>query len=139
MNIGASSPTEQGSLFAWGETETKQTYDWSTYAYGNSTSSINKYTSADGKRVLEHSDDAVNVNMGGNWHIPTLEQLNELFNTSYVTRQWTTDYEGSGVKGMIFTSVADNTKSIFIPAQYNDGKFWTSSVKASGGYQNAYY
>ena len=30
-NVGATSPEEYGDYFAWGETEPKSTYDWSTY------------------------------------------------------------------------------------------------------------
>ena len=33
MNIGANTPEEYGSYFAWGETEPKFTYNWSTYAH----------------------------------------------------------------------------------------------------------
>lgn len=32
-NIGADSPEEEGDYFAWGETVTKDTYNWSTYKY----------------------------------------------------------------------------------------------------------
>ena len=30
-NVGAESPEEYGDYFAWGETESKTTYNWSTY------------------------------------------------------------------------------------------------------------
>ena len=30
-NVGASSPENHGDYFAWGETETKELFDWSTY------------------------------------------------------------------------------------------------------------
>ena len=32
-NVGASSPEEYGGYYAWGETEEKSYYDWSTYKY----------------------------------------------------------------------------------------------------------
>lgn len=34
-NVGASKPEDYGNYYAWGETSTKSTYDWSTYKYAN--------------------------------------------------------------------------------------------------------
>jgi hypothetical protein len=31
FNVGATSPEEYGGYYAWGETEEKENYDWSTY------------------------------------------------------------------------------------------------------------
>ena len=48
-NVGASKPEEYGDYFAWGETQPKSTYDWSTYKwYNDSSSTLTKYnTSSD--------------------------------------------------------------------------------------------
>lgn len=37
-NVGANAPEECGDYFAWGETQPKTTYNWSTYQYANGTS-----------------------------------------------------------------------------------------------------
>ena len=42
-NVGANSPEEYGDYFAWGETTPKTIYDWSTYQYGSSSSTLTKY------------------------------------------------------------------------------------------------
>ncbi len=43
-NVGASSPEEYGDYFAWGETEPKTTYFWSTYKYCQGTeTTMTKY------------------------------------------------------------------------------------------------
>ena len=34
-NVGAEKPEEYGDYFAWGETKTKENYDWSTYKWCN--------------------------------------------------------------------------------------------------------
>ncbi len=68
-----------------------------------------KYNSEDGKRVLDLEDDAAHVHMGGDWHMPTKEQLEEL--SSNTTSKWTTK---NGVNGRLFTSMI-NGKSIFVP------------------------
>lgn len=77
MNIGASSVTDPGSYFAWGETSTKSDYSWSTYAFGTS-ENLTKYNTTDGKFRLDLSDDAAHVLWGGDWHIPTYDQWKEL-------------------------------------------------------------
>ena len=66
----------------------------------------------DNKRELEPSDDAATVNWGSNWQMPSLEQLKELYNSSYTTTTWTTM---NGVYGRKITSKS-NGNSIFLPA-----------------------
>ncbi len=84
-NVGAMNPEDYGDYFAWGETEPKSYYDWSTYKYCNgSSSTITKYCSdseygtVDNKYTLEAIDDAATVNWGGDWRIPTIEEQAEL-------------------------------------------------------------
>ena len=43
-NVGASAPEEYGGYYAWGETEEKSNYDWSTYKwYKGSNDTLTKY------------------------------------------------------------------------------------------------
>lgn len=142
MNVGADSPEDYGDYFAWGETTTKSTYDWSTYKWCNgSRYSITKYCTSsfygtvDNKTVLELEDDAANANWGGDWRMPTKAEQDELRNTSYTTWTWTTL---NGVNGYKITSKI-NGNSIFLPAAgcryYSDlddagsnGYYWSSSL-----------
>lgn len=117
-NVGASSPEEYGDYFAWGEIEpnkatayTEENYRF--YAGMVETGEYTKYNSNDELEELELVDDAAHVIMGGDWHIPSQTQMDELLNNT--TSSWTTDYNGTGVAGVIFTSTA-NTNSIFLPA-----------------------
>lgn len=120
MNIGANNETDTGLYFAWGETAgytasqvgTDKQFSWNEYKYG---SNLTKYNSSDGKTLLDLEDDAAHVNWGGDWHIPTKEQCDELFNTAYVTNAWVTNYNGSGINGRLFTSVI-NGNTMFLPA-----------------------
>lgn len=126
MNVGANIPTNYGLYFAWGETEgyadasTKE-FSWDDYKFNPSGDSetFTKYNSTDGKTVLDLEDDAAHVNMGGNWHMPTQVQCEELLNTANCTSTWVTV---DGVNGRMFTSVKNGNK-LFIPAagSYNDG------------------
>ena len=156
MNVGASSETDYGLYFAWGETDgyadaSTKAFSWSDYKYGDG-STFTKYNSTDGKTVLDLEDDAVAANWGGSWKIPTDAQFQELLNTTYVTNTWVTDYQGSGVNGRLFTSVT-NGNTLFIPAAgragngsmyYIDtrGVVWSSSLYSSdvkyGNYSHFY-
>lgn len=127
MNVGASSETDYGLYFAWGETQgyadaSTKKFRWSDYKYGTS-SNLTKYNSTDSLTNLEFEDDAAAVNMGGEWHMPTKDQCEELFNTTYVTNTWVENYNGSGVNGHLFTSVS-NGNTLFIPAAgfYQEGE-----------------
>ena len=74
--------------------------------------------------------------MGGDWHMPTPEQIWELIENTTTT--WMT-YDRNGVGGIEFTSKRDISKSIFIPASgcvrdgcirfyRNDGYIWSSML-----------
>ena len=84
-NVGATKPEEYGDYFAWGETDPKSTYDWSTYKYCNgSSSTLTKYNTdnsqgtVDNKTTLDLSDDAARANWGDSWRMPTDAELTEL-------------------------------------------------------------
>lgn len=115
MNVGAEWPEGYGGYYAWGETEPNKAtaYTEDNYRFFNSsTGGMSKYNDDDGKMALDLADDVANIVMGGDWHMPTSAQCAELLNNT--TSSWTTDYNGTGVAGMIFTS--NNGNSIFFPA-----------------------
>jgi surface protein len=133
-NVGANSPEEFGHHFAWGETEPKDVYDWSTYKWCNgSYTTITKYCTnseygyngfVDNKTELDLEDDAAYVNWGPSWCMPTVEQQQELYqNCSSV---WTTK---NGVNGRLFTGPNGNT--LFLPAA---GGRWDGSLYYVGSY-----
>ena len=152
-NVGATKPVEYGDYFAWGETQSKSTYNWSTYKYCNgSLSSLTKYNNSssfgtvDNKTTLELSDDAARANWGGSWRMPTKAEQDELRNNC--TWTWTTQ---NGVYGYKVTSKKSGytNKSIFLPAAgcrldsslYNAGSggyYWSSSLY-TGSPNGAYY
>jgi hypothetical protein len=119
MNVGATSVTDYGKYYAWGETKayreedqtnasnyayegyyTKTYYDWSTYKWSNDDNgdSFSKYTTSS-KTTLDAEDDAATQNWGGAWRMPTHYERNELVNNCYWV--WTSSYNGSGVAGYI--------------------------------------
>ena len=117
FNVGANSPEDYGDYFAWGETEPKEVYDWSTYKWCNgSSSTLTKYNTSssygivDNKTQLDLTDDAAHVNWGGSWRMPTREEWSEL--REQCTWTWTSQ---NGVNGRKVTSKS-NGNSIFLPA-----------------------
>ena len=139
-NVGANSPEEYGSYYAWGETEEKSNYYWDTYKWCNGSSSkmtkyctSSSYGTVDNKTVLDLEDDVAHVKWGGSWRMPTLEEQKELKNNC--TWEWTTQ---NGVEGYKVTSKT-NGNSIFLPAagyrrgtylfdSGSEGDYWSSSL-----------
>ena len=154
-NLGAISPEDYGDYYAWGDVETyysrlkpmtwkegKTGYDWSSYKWANGDyNKLTKYCpssmadywngtgSPDNKTTLDPEDDPAHVLLGGNWRMPTPEELQELlFCCTSITQK--------GVNGW---SVYGNNNRLFIPATgYWDkdicfgpgslGVFWSSSL-----------
>lgn len=117
MNIGASNPLNCGLYFQWGDTkgytkdqigEVKQ-FNWYNYKWYDDKSIFTKYTTADAKLDLE--DDAAHINMGGDWHMPTPEQIKELIDNT--TRKF--EILNADVSYMEFRSKIDTSKYIFFP------------------------
>ncbi|MCR5325126.1 MAG: fibrobacter succinogenes major paralogous domain-containing protein [Bacteroidales bacterium] len=149
-NVGAFKPEEYGEYFAWGETESKYNFKWSTYKWCNGgPEKLTKYCTnssywgrsapMDNKKVLDSDDDAASANWGDSWRMPTDEDWTEL--RENCTWTWTNDYNGTGIAGRIVTSNMSGykDKSIFLPAAgyrentdlYNvgyTGLYWSSSL-----------
>ena len=159
FNLGATKPEECGDYYAWGETETKDNYSWSTYQFSNSSSgpfskynTSSSYGAVDNKTVLEtgpDGDDVASKLLGGKWRIPTDEEWTALRTNCTWTR--TSNYNNTGIAGLIVKSnVSGYTdKSIFLPAAgyRNDadlgnvgsyGYYWSSSLHTDGPY-DAWY
>lgn len=121
-NIGASSPEINGDKFAWGETTTKENFDWSTYKYYDyNADTLTKYTGNDNRVTLEMSDDVASSKWGSQWRIPTKDELTEL--KEKCTVKW---IEQNGVFGRLYTG--PNGNSIFLPAVNSRGHYWSSSL-----------
>ena len=149
MNVGASSETDYGSYFQWGETVDKRNSDcsWSTYKYGDGFNGTltkyctnSEYGTVDNKLTLDLEDDAARVNMGGDWKMPTHALIEEL--VAETDSEWVTGYNGTNINGMKFTSKTDKSKYIFIPASgYREGSsfyirdynayVWSSSLRTA--------
>ena len=123
-NIGASTPEEAGSKFAWGETKTKSDYSFENYKLyynGNYT----KYNSTDGLTVLMSGDDAVTDNWKGTWRTPTLDEFHKLFNEKNF--EWKYDDAKKGISVTSKISGYEGNSIFFLSGKY----YWSSTINVN--------
>ncbi len=89
-NIGATKPEEYGDYFAWGETSTKDTYDWTTY----------KYSKGDEDELTKYCDDSdYGYNYGYNGFTDSLNTLGRRVRRRWVLRQLLVEFAPHGLLG----------------------------------------
>ena len=121
-NVGADQPEQYGEYYAWGETETKDYYGWSTYKWCKGTeNTLTKYCTnpslgadgfTDGLTTLLPEDDAAHVHWGAMWRMASRSEFQELIDNC----RWETTTL-NGVKGYRVTSTIPGytDRSIFLP------------------------
>lgn len=110
MNVGAITPTDIGSTFAYGDpTGVRQT------DYG-----LPKFQSIFGTQY-----DIASINWNSNWQMPTSNQLLALRNKC--DWEWVENNGGNGVSGYKVSNKSDATKYIFLPAtkEYAYTLYWS--------------
>jgi len=158
MNLGATSPSDHGKYYAWGEKKPKNDYSIFNYAYFKQTENesiggvyvmgskykrgYTKYVNelqaekegydnfADNKRLLDYSDDAARANWGGGWRIPTVGEMNEL--CTRCKWQWT-KLNGKSV----YKVTGPNGNHIFLPASGTRFRMKTCYIGEIGFYWTA--
>lgn len=136
-NVGANRPEQSGVYVAWGETESKDSYAWNNYSFGNSKNALTKYITngdygtVDNLDVLLSADDVATRNNEKRF-LPTKEQIRELiFNCTWSEEVY------NGVIGAYV--VGPNGNSIFLPysgckvdrvtqEQSRYGYYWSKSL-----------
>ena len=146
MNIGASSVSEFGDYFAWGETSKKYTGvnnngNYNTGIVGGSFTKENspyyigndnwsKYNTTDNKTTLDPSDDGATVMWGGNWRMPDISELEYLSSSNCTKTAYNYSSSPYGIGGYLITGKGNySNNSIFLPAA---GKVNNTSVSDSG-------
>ena len=139
-NIGASSSTEIGGYYAWGEVITKEKYSWEKYTLWDAeANAVTAYNNTDNKTVLEAANDAAYQIWGSDCRMPTADEFKELIDNC----TWTWDDTNKG-----YTVTRKNSeRNIFLPltgVKENDavgsndtGCYW-SSTRSSDNCNYAY-
>ena len=134
-NVGASSASDAGDYFAWGETSKKADYSWGTYKFGHSGTNdgMTRYNNVDGIQILLPEDDVAHSVYKGNWRMPTMAEWDELRNNC----DWIEDKQDGVLVGYTIVSKV-NGKQIYLPVTgYMDGtelkdsnrtRYWSSSI-----------
>ena len=144
----AEKETDYGDYFAWGATEpwyssiSGKTFTWKPgkpggYIAANApfynNGSYNRYTR--NGDILEPSDDAANVILGGDWKLPTPDIWKELKkvcrNSSYYAAYFTPI---NGCKGCQAMRIRGNIQYIFLPAAGHIAQTWFNSYGSKGYY-----
>lgn len=164
FNIGASAPEEYGDYYAWGELNPYYTeghsqdnpcnmwesgktgYNWESYifcdgSYNSLTkyNTMNEYGYVDNKTVLDAIDDVASVKLGGEWRLPTVEEIDELLDSNNCAWEEMTIND---IKGFKITSKKSgfSDKWIFLPSAgdrddnyielktVSYGCYWSSSI-----------
>ena len=128
-NIGAEKPEDSGLYFWWGDivgyrpsSDGEFSFNFFTnnatiFTYGKSESELKSSGWLTSGGVLSPSHDAAHVKWGGNWRMPTKQELDDLVRNC--DWKWTTQ---NGVNGYVVrgkgTYAAD---SIFLPCTYCGG------------------
>lgn len=132
-NIGATKPEDVGTLFAWGETTTKSSFEVSNYFDTKDSGRTFKKYNEQGPYTLVDEDDAAYVATDGALRMPTQEEWKELYDKCSITSKFI-----SGVRCYKFTG--PNGKYITLPfASDMDGSlpgkvafaYWSSSLDPS--------
>lgn len=112
-NVGASSPSDYGDYYAWGDTATKSEY---------TEENCKTWKKSIGDISGNPDYDAARANWGGSWRLPSKKECEEL--ESKCTWTWTTQGGHNGYK-----VTGPNGNSIFVPAA---GFRYGSSLDAAG-------
>lgn len=138
-NVDAESPSTPGSYFAWGENETRDTFNWQNYSFyeeddpdgnGNTT-----YSAIDlGNNISATQYDVARFRWGKPWRMPTREEYEELL--EFCSTEFISHYDGhlSGLPGLRVS--APNGSQIFLTASDCPGNGITPAV-ISGNYWSA--
>lgn len=130
-NIGAEKPEEYGQYFYWGDTvgyvpDADGKFSCPPYGSLPAYYEHDKITPAvsiptDYPASPLQVRDAARKNWGDNWRMPSIQEFYTLMNKDNSGKtdggKWTTDYNDSGVNGLVISGTGDySDKSIFIPA-----------------------
>ena len=140
-NVGAASPEDFGSYFAWGEVEEKDIYVDYNYVYSRYDKGTSEFEYTDiGTDISQTEYDVAFVKWGEPWRMPSRYDCLDLI---YNSENKNVYYRG--VKGVVFTGT--NGNSVFLPfAGYKVGayratsiNYWTSSAYTMNSYSNYAY
>ena len=107
INLGAQTYDDYGNYYAWGETETKDSYNFDNYLYkvdGATDMNVKESYIEIGSDIKGTGYDVVHKKWGGKWRMPTEKEIWELYNHC----TWT-------ISGNCYVIKGPNGKTISLP------------------------
>lgn len=147
-NVDAEKSSDLGNTYHWGDTIAARNSGWSYYKYcviysssakpylkkycTKSSDGYNGYT--DDKTVLDPMDDVAHVKWGGDWRIPTPDEIKELQDNC--VWEWTTQ---NNIEGFKVTSKKSGYKncSIFLPKSFYG--YWSNTLSQESSESAQYF
>ena len=132
VNLGASSPSQSGLLFAWGEIVPKEKYTMENYVYKDPDDE--QWTIDIGASISGTEYDPARA-QNHNWRMPTQKEFLEL--CEKCSWQWIDDNQSKGYK-----VIGPNGNQIFLPVGGQDlfgtadgktGNYWSGSISQGLG------
>lgn len=132
VNLGASSPSQSGLLFAWGEIAPKDKYTMGNYVYKDPDNE--QWTIDIGASISGTEYDPARA-QNHNWRMPTQKEFLEL--CEKCSWQWIDDNQSKGYK-----VIGPNGNQIFLPVGGQDlfgtadgktGNYWSGSISQGLG------
>lgn len=157
-NLGGSGVTDMGDIYRWSDTGkiyTERsgttsvsfdanhqdgffTYEGECYYTANPSAKYTKYTTADGKLVLDPVDDVVQLTYPGTgWRMPTLADFNALFELAVTYNSGSGNNVGTTVTQGENTVFFRGTAQVCAPSSTDHtsiskrGRYWASTIAAA--------
>ena len=116
VNLGGNKETDFGLYFSYGNVD--------GHEVGSYSFTSENYSQTSGYNLLgdiptNSTYDAAVAMLGDGWRIPTMADFGELIRNC--TKEWTSDYQGSGIAGAVFTSNLNGNKIFFAGSGYSNG------------------
>lgn len=125
-NVGAQKPWEIGNHYAWGQSTPYTEWTFLNYQF--------TYPPCSPDYVLDAQFDAVTINWGKSWRMPTKEEIDELIEPHNCDWVWVENINGSGNSGYKVIS-KKNGNSIYLPAgKYIPHEDYITPTKIEGYY-----
>jgi hypothetical protein len=155
-NIGANSPIEVGSYYAWGETSTKSFFSCENYFdtmscqednWGFESITFKKFHVNGVMSIIGTDYDVATVKWGEPWQMPSKQQIDELINNCKVSstklpnNTWIVVFSGPNGKSIAFPMSGEIYKEEVRENHYQGSLIWSGDLRpyAEASSQNSYF
>lgn len=134
MNLGATTPYEEGDYFAWAETKPKEDYTWETYFDVKTIKpSLTFKTFIVGCEIEGSIYDAARINLGDNWRLPTVDDWQEMYEKCKISMsEGGVQVTGPNGNSIIFPATGLYSGKTKKYPNYLEPTLWTSTGWGNG-------